>query len=121
MEKVIYGILKAILPASPGTVPDKVDNYIIYGSDSLKEHRSLKEHLGLMDHRFDFDIYCKTYANLMTYFYQVRDKIKSIENTTQGAYRIQQVDIDPSAPELWEEEIQKHRKILTVTISYQEV
>lgn len=120
MEKIIYALLSAILPTAPNVTPD-TDDYIVYSSSVYDNVRALREYTDLIDQRFEFDIVCKSYEDVLDNFHAIRAALIALQLTTTGDYFIQQVVFDTSTPELWEENVSKYRKILSVTISYQEV
>lgn len=119
MEAKLYALLEAILTTYTERVPKgTLSNYIFFSSNILEESKALDGYSGLMDQDFTIELFCRDYSSLKTYFASIRNMLKSIEQTTQ-TYFIQNVEINSSCPESWDEDIGMNRKILSVTLSYQ--
>jgi hypothetical protein len=119
MDKIIAAVLETVITTYPLDAPEsKARPYATYETSQYDEAKALSGYLTLTTLRYEVDIVADTIGTCKEKHYAMRNALKNIEQTTQGGQYIEQVTLDSNAPELWEEEIQAYRKILTFEISY---
>jgi len=119
LEESLVNNLKTIVKIYPLNAEKSLDvDYATIETISDDDDKSLNGYSGLTTETKEIDIICKKYSSLKILYKQVKDKLKSLEKSTLGEYFIQEIAFEESSPELWEDEINKYRKIITFSISY---
>lgn len=120
MDKVISSLLNEVVITFPIQPPkSQARPYASYESQTYDEAKSFEGYLTKTNIRYEVSVISDSVAESKELYIELRNKIKSVERTTQGGIYIERVTLDNNAPEFWENEIKAYRKILNFEISYQ--
>lgn len=117
-------LLSIISKIYPLTAPEgTLVPYLIYTSSEGTYDKDLNGFLDSKEVSCELDIIDSSYSGMKSISKQVVDKLKSFEQRTVGTngLYIQEFTFDDDSPELYENEVNMYRKIISFRVYFKEV
>jgi hypothetical protein len=126
IEQIIYEKIIEVTALASSTFPviapeSQIRTFAVYKFTTSDKDRSLMGYGDLWDEDVEVNIVAENYASLKTVWREVRRKIELLQFQTISNIQIQSVQVQPTAFENYENEIQSFSKQLNFKISWKTI